>query len=268
VLTTLEAVVDRLVRLYEPDRIILFGSRAKGVASTDSDFDLVVVKDSDQRPLDRGIEIERLLVDRAIPLDLTVHTPVEVRALYAQGSPFIDEVFSTGKVLYMRKTTSAWVTDAEGELAMARLLLENAMLRGACLHAQQAVEKGLKALLIERAEPVPHAHDLVDLLRRVTAVGWPVPLDTDDAVFLNRIYRGRYPTDEGLLPHGEPTPEEASRAVRAADEVSAFLGSALASREPSPHDKAVADAQASPTDHRADAGEGTMSGPPRRNGLE
>ena len=70
---------------------------------------------------------------------------------------------------------------------MAELLLEHQMLRGACLHAQQAVERGLKALLIERAEAVPRTQDLVDLTRRVAALGWSVPLDTDAVVFLNSI---------------------------------------------------------------------------------
>jgi hypothetical protein len=39
----------------------------------------------------------------------------------------------------------------------------------------------------------------------------------DDAVFLNSIYKGRYPTEEGLLPHGEPRREDAERGVNAAN---------------------------------------------------
>jgi hypothetical protein len=38
----------------------------------------------------------------------------------------------------------------------------------------------------------------------------------EDAVFLNSLYRGRYPTEEGLLPHGEPDRQDAARAVRVA----------------------------------------------------
>ncbi len=226
-LGTLDAVVRRLIDAYAPDRIILFGSRALGTASPDADFDLLVVKQTNRRPLDRRVEVERLLADRAIALDLTVYTPDELRGLFAQGSPFIQDVLATGKVLYMRKATSAWIHEAADELAMARLLLEHQMLRGACLHAQQAVEKGLKALLIERAEAVPRTHDLVDLTRRVAALGWSLPLDTDAIVFLNSIYRGRYPTDEGLLPHGEPAPGDASTAVQSADRLVAFLRTAV-----------------------------------------
>lgn len=242
-LTTLEAVVRRLVEAYEPERIILFGSRAREAGATDADFDLLVVKDTIRRPLDRRMEVERVLADRAVALDLTVYTPNEMRGLYAQGSPFITEVLATGKVLYMRDATSAWLHEVENELAMGQLLLEHQMFRGACLHAQQAVEKGLKALLIERAETVPRTHDLIDLTRRVAALGWTVPLDTDEIVFLNSVYRGRYPTEEGLLPHGDPTSDEASTAVRGADTFVAFLRSALGrSRDAGP-----AHPQAAPT---------------------
>lgn len=227
-LTTLDAIVRRLADAYEPDRVILFGSRARGPAPDDADFDLLVVKDTNRRPLDRRIDVERILADRAVSLDLTVYTPNELRRLYAAGSPFIEDVFATGKVLYMRNATGPWVRDADDELAMARLLLEHDMARGACLHAQQAVEKGLKALLIERADAVPRTHDLVDLTRRVVALGWSVPLDTDDTVFLNSVYRGRYPTEEGLLPHGDPTRDEASTAVKAADRLVAFVRRELA----------------------------------------
>jgi hypothetical protein len=38
----------------------------------------------------------------------------------------------------------------------------------------------------------------------------------DDVVFLNSIYRGRYPTEEGLLPYGEPSCSDAKRAISAA----------------------------------------------------
>ena len=60
---------------------------------------------------------------------------------------------------------------------------------------------------------------MVELLNAAVADGWAVGLDMDDAVFLNSVYRGRYPTEEGLLPHGEPGEEDAGRAVRVAEAV-------------------------------------------------
>ena len=47
-------------------------------------------------------------------------------------------------------------------------------------------------------------------------LGWDAGLTINDAVFLNSIYKGRYPTEEGLLPHGEPSREDTEKALLAA----------------------------------------------------
>jgi hypothetical protein len=47
-------------------------------------------------------------------------------------------------------------------------------------------------------------------------MGWDVGLPMDDVVFLNSIYRGRYPTEESLLPYGEPSCSDAEKAISAA----------------------------------------------------
>lgn len=226
-LTTLEAVVERLVASYQPDRIILFGSRADGTPRADSDIDLLIVKETDRRPVDRRIEVERLLADRRVPLDLLVYTPQELRMLYAMGDPFIQSVLESGRVLYMRKATAAWLQDAQEELESASILLGHDKPLGACLHSQQCVEKALKALVLERGRPPARTHDIVELRRAVEADGWAIELSMDDAVFLNSVYRGRYPTEAGLLPHGEPSPDDARRAVEAAERVMRGVRAAL-----------------------------------------
>lgn len=130
-LATLEAVVRRLVEAYDPERIILFGSRARNTGASDADYDLLVVKDTTRRPLDRRMEVERVLADRAVALDLTVYTPNEMRGLYAQGSPFITDVLATGKVLYMRdatKASSPWCKFSGADKLVA--VLRSALLGG------------------------------------------------------------------------------------------------------------------------------------------
>jgi hypothetical protein len=47
----------------------------------------------------------------------------------------------------------------------------------------------------------------------VKASGLDVQLALDDAIFMNSIYRGRYPTEEGLLPYGEPSRNDTEHAV-------------------------------------------------------
>jgi HEPN domain-containing protein len=67
----------------------------------------------------------------------------------------------------------------------------------------------------------------VELLNVVIVDEWTMDLPMDEAVFLNSVYKGRYPTEEGLLPHGEPTQGDAERALRAAEAVMRCLQTAL-----------------------------------------
>ena len=50
----------------------------------------------------------------------------------------------------MRKATAVWLADAQEDLDAASILFDHHKYRGACLHSQQSVEKGLKALFVER----------------------------------------------------------------------------------------------------------------------
>lgn len=215
-LNSLEEIVERLVEGYDPERIVLFGSRATGSSDEGSDFDLIVVKETDQRPMDRRMEVERLLADRSIPLDLNVFTPAEVWKLYVAGSPLIQEVAEKGKVLYVRNLTQAWFLDAREHLESAELLYENGKYRPACYHSQQCVEKILKALILEKGRKPARTHDVLDLLDGARREGWAVEFSTDDAVLLNSVYRGRYPSEEGLLAGGEPLESDAGAALKAA----------------------------------------------------
>jgi HEPN domain-containing protein/predicted nucleotidyltransferase len=218
-LTTLDDIVQCLVSGYDPDRIILFGSHAVGEAREESDIDLLIVKETAQRPIDRRVDVERLLRDRRVPVDVLVYTPRELWELYAAGSPLVETVLESRRVLYMRKATAGWFADAKEEAEMAAILFEHGKYRGVCVHCQQGVEKGLKALLLERGRRPAETRDLVELLNQVRAEGWAIDLPVDEAVFLNSVYRGRYPSEEGLLPLGDPTEADARRALAATEAV-------------------------------------------------
>jgi HEPN domain-containing protein/predicted nucleotidyltransferase len=227
-LKTLEEIRERVVSVYNPDRIILFGSRAAGTNTDESDYDLLILKDTSARPIDRRVEVEKILQDRAVPLDILVYTPQEMSYLYSIGSPFIEEVIETGRVLYMRKATGDWIREAEEELASARILFEHDKWKAACYHSQQGVEKGLKALILEKGEKPGKVHDIVELLGHANRLGWQIALAMDDAIFLNSIYKGRYPAEEGLLPRGDPAKEDAARAVKTAGAFIAVVKAVLA----------------------------------------
>ena len=88
-------------REFAPERIILFGSRARGDAGQDSDADIMVVMNFDGHPAWRAWEILKR-VPRAFPLDLLVRTPADLAARYAQFDPIAREAVDRGIVLYER----------------------------------------------------------------------------------------------------------------------------------------------------------------------
>ena len=98
-------IVDRIVQYCKPEKIILFGSFAKGRQNSDSDIDLLVIKDSDIKRPFRVKEIFESLrgMDRSFPLDPIVYTPSEISKRLALGDYFIKEVFKEGQVVYESK---------------------------------------------------------------------------------------------------------------------------------------------------------------------
>lgn len=98
----LPEVVERIVQNLQPVKIILFGSYAHGSPSPDSDVDLLVVMESDERPVARSAQVSGLLRPRPFPIDILVRTPEEIEHRLEIGDQFIREIIEKGKVLYAR----------------------------------------------------------------------------------------------------------------------------------------------------------------------
>jgi len=113
----------------------------------------------------------------------------------------------------MKPEAQAWFKIAHEDMAAAEQLLQSSIYRMVCLHSQQAVEKTLKALLTERGVEFKRTHNIVDLLSLLSAQGLPVDVSHEEAGFLNAVYRSRYPAEAGLLPQGEPTTDDARKAL-------------------------------------------------------
>ena len=70
-------MVSRIVREFDPERIILFGSRARKMARRDSDVDLLVVMNVKRSKRHARLAIRELLHDIPVPTDIVVTSPAE-----------------------------------------------------------------------------------------------------------------------------------------------------------------------------------------------
>lgn len=128
----------------------------------------------------------------------------------------------------MKPVTEAWLLKASDDLEAVRVLRGNPQLTGVvAFHAQQCVEKCLKAVAEERLGTVSRVHDLRRLWE-VVATQFPHALDIDVLRELTDIYTDcRYPGDLGLLPSGKPTEHDAARFEQFVDQVYATVLSML-----------------------------------------
>jgi predicted nucleotidyltransferase len=93
--------VQVIVRKYRPDKIVLFGSYAKGNPGPDSDVDLLVIIDTKRSTWDLAVEIS-LALRHSFPMDIIVRTPEEIARRLKYGDVFIKNIMENGKVLYER----------------------------------------------------------------------------------------------------------------------------------------------------------------------
>ena len=170
-----------------PDRVILFGSRARGDFGPDSDVDLLVITDSDT--LDSGKYQcassiahgkARTLYGGSIGVDLVEISEVDFhygrRARnHVAGQAVRDGFDANGdKVNYNNPEPSNWpdvrqrIANAERELGVLKILVEaNAAQEAIGFHAQQALENALKGWISALDADYGNTHDLADLAATV-----------------------------------------------------------------------------------------------------
>lgn len=71
----LDRIVKRIVKKFHPEKIILFGSHARGDAGPDSDIDLLVVMEFEGSKLDLMVELQGSIDRIVVPMDILVTTP-------------------------------------------------------------------------------------------------------------------------------------------------------------------------------------------------
>ncbi len=98
----INAIVKRIAEQFDPERIILFGSYAYGRPRPESDVDLLVVLETEERPRIKQLEIARALSPHPFGMDILVRTPEQLQERLAMGDYFLREITTQGKVMYER----------------------------------------------------------------------------------------------------------------------------------------------------------------------
>ena len=93
----------RIAEAMRPERVILFGSHARGTARPDSDVDLLVVLPANGSKRQQTVAIYGLLAGMGLPKDVVVVTPDEVRRYGHLVGSVIRTALTEGKVLFERQ---------------------------------------------------------------------------------------------------------------------------------------------------------------------
>lgn len=222
----IQAACDDIVREFAPLQVILFGSHAYGTPTEDSDVDLLVVMAIPESEARRqAVEILRT-IPRRFRMDVLVRSPEEIAYRVSYNDWFLREITEKGEVLYesvefvpktikpekydMNPLALEWIRKAEGDYI---IMLQNhesstPIYDGICFHAQECIEKYLKAWLQEAEIPFSKTHNLKDLLGLIvpTIPAWSIWEDAF-APFATHAVDFGYPGKSA-------TAEDAQQAVR------------------------------------------------------
>jgi predicted nucleotidyltransferase len=101
----LDEVIRRVVEVASPDRIILFGSAARGQAGPDSDLDLLVVKSGVVRPRRLAGEIHVRMFGLPVSMDIIVVTPEEIERFRDKVGSIVRPALREGREIYVAGAT-------------------------------------------------------------------------------------------------------------------------------------------------------------------
>jgi predicted nucleotidyltransferase len=96
----LQHITDTIVQKFHPRRIILFGSRARGEAQPDSDYDVLVEMETELPFHARMTSVYRAFGLRQLPMDVLVFTPDEMTEERSKVYSVAKIAEREGKVLY------------------------------------------------------------------------------------------------------------------------------------------------------------------------
>lgn len=98
----IQAFADEIVKRYDPEKIILFGSHASGTPREYSDVDILVAMDFEGNGLEKAAEM-LVSINPRFAVDLIVRTPERIRQRVSEGDFFLRDIVTKGKVIYEQR---------------------------------------------------------------------------------------------------------------------------------------------------------------------
>ena len=96
----LQTIVNQIVEIAHPQKIILFGSCARNTMTNDSDIDLVVIKKTVIDKIDEIIEIKRHIRSKDFSIDLILISEEDFYTKLAEGWTIYQDIKTEGIILY------------------------------------------------------------------------------------------------------------------------------------------------------------------------
>lgn len=202
----LEEKLPDIQRVFAPDHMILFGSRAAGNAREDSDIDLILVSKhfAGAGFLDRMAEF-RTAVRPAADVEAFCYTPEEFEEMTRRIGVIADAacegIWLVGRRRAVRRRRGhsmdvaeqarEWLEKADRDLQAAISLMEAGLYDNSAFSSQQAAEKALKAqYMFVHKETPPRTHDVGKLAADLNA---PVALSSAAEPMKDDYMASRYP---------------------------------------------------------------------------
>jgi predicted nucleotidyltransferase len=99
----IDNLVRRIVARIQPQKVIIFGSYAKGTATIKSDLDIFIIKETELPMANRTDDLKPMLAHALIPVDIHIYTPEEVEEFGKEQFSFINSILKSGKTVFTQK---------------------------------------------------------------------------------------------------------------------------------------------------------------------
>jgi len=93
-------LIDRIVTRIQPQKVIIYGSYAKDTATSKSDLDILVIKETELPMANRANDLKPILSNSLVPVDVHIYTPEEVAEYGQEPFSFINCILNSGKIVF------------------------------------------------------------------------------------------------------------------------------------------------------------------------